>query len=59
MASLSLDETPARFIKKGLASHSKMTSPAELSQLHLGWYYNWTPFPKIAPVPGVEFVPMF
>jgi hypothetical protein len=36
-----------------------MTSPAELSQLHLGWYYNWTPFPKIAPVPGVEFVPMF
>ena len=59
MASLSLDETPARFIKKGLASHSEMTSPAELSQLHLGWYYNWTPFPKIAPVPGVEFVPMF
>jgi hypothetical protein len=36
-----------------------MTSPAELSQLHLGWYYNWRPFPKIAPVPGVEFVPMF
>ncbi|MEI8311997.1 MAG: glycosyl hydrolase, partial [Verrucomicrobiota bacterium] len=22
-------------------------------------YYNWRPFPKIASVPGVEFVPMF
>jgi len=47
------------FIKKGVASCSELTSPAELSQLHLGWYYNWRPFPKIAPVPGVEFVPMF
>ena len=36
-----------------------MTSPAELSRLHLGWYYNWRPIPKIAHVPGVEFVPMF
>lgn len=36
-----------------------MTSPAELSALQLGWYYNWRPFPKIAPAPGVEFVPMF
>jgi len=36
-----------------------MTSPAELGRLQLGWYYNWRPFQKIAPVPGVEFVPMF
>jgi hypothetical protein len=36
-----------------------MTTPDELSRLHLGWYYNWRPFPKIPPVPGVEFVPMF
>ena len=49
----------AGFIKKGLASCSELTSAAELGQLHLGWYYNWRPFPKIAPVPGVEFVPMF
>jgi hypothetical protein len=49
----------ARSIKKGLGSCSELTSPTELSRLHLGWYYNWRPFPKIAPVPGVEFVPMF
>jgi hypothetical protein len=47
------------FIKKGLGSASELTSAAELSQLRLGWYYNWRPFQKIAPVPGVEFVPMF
>ncbi len=46
-------------IKKGLGSCSKLTSPAELGQLRLGWYYNWRPFENIAPVPGVEFVPMF
>ena len=45
--------------KKGLGSCSEMTSPAELARLRLGWYYNWRPFLKIAPVPGVEFVPMF
>src|SRR5579862_6025948 len=49
----------ARSGKKGIGSCNEMTSPAELAQLHLGWYYNWRPFPKIAPVPGVEFVPMF
>ena len=49
----------ARAIKKGLGAWSADTSPAELSQLRLGWYYDWRPFPKIAPVPGVEFVPMF
>jgi len=48
-----------KFIKKGLGSCSEMTSPAELGRLHLGWYYNWRPIPKIPPVPGVEFVPMF
>ncbi len=49
----------AGFIKKGLGSCSELTSPAELSRLRLGWYYNWRPFPKIAPVRDVEFVPMF
>ena len=49
----------AKSIKKGLGSCSEKTSPAELRRLHLGWYYNWRPFPKIAPVTGVEFVPMF
>ncbi len=46
-------------IKKGLGSCSVLTTPAELGQLRLGWYYNWRPFEKIAPAPGVEFVPMF
>ncbi|MEI6034277.1 MAG: glycosyl hydrolase [Verrucomicrobiae bacterium] len=36
-----------------------MTSAAELSRLHLGWYYNWKPVSKIPPASGVEFVPMF
>jgi len=49
----------ASFIKKGLGSCNELTSPAELGQLGLGWYYNWRPFEKIDPVPGVEFVPMF
>jgi len=49
----------ASCVKKGLGSCSKLTSPAELSQLRLGWYYNWRPVEKIAPAPGVEFVPMF
>lgn len=49
----------ASFIKKGLGSCNELTSPAELSRLNLGWYYNWRPFPKITSVPGVEFVPMF
>lgn len=47
------------FIKKGIASFHGMTSPEELGWLNVGWYYNWRPFPKIGPVPGVEFVPMF
>jgi len=45
--------------KKGLGSCSPLTTPAELALLQLGWYYNWRPAPKIAPAPGVEFVPMF
>lgn len=45
--------------KKGLGAWSTVTSPSELSRLNLGWYYNWRPTRKIAPVPGVEFVPMF
>jgi hypothetical protein len=49
----------AGFNKKGLGSCNSMTSPEELSQLRLGWYYNWRPFPKLSSVPGVEFVPMF
>jgi len=49
----------ARPSKKGLGSCSELTTPAELGRLRLGWYYNWRPFPKIAPVPGTEFVPMF
>jgi len=49
----------SRVIKKGLGSCSPLTTPAELEQLNLGWYYNWRPFPKIPPVEGVEFVPMF
>ena len=49
----------ARFNRKGLGSCSPLTTPAELRQLQLGWYYNWRPVPKIAPVPEVEFVPMF
>ena len=52
--------TPAsRSFKKGLGSCSEMTTPAELRRLGLGWYYNWRSFPIIAPVSGVEFVPMF
>jgi len=50
---------PKRIAKKGLGCWNTLTTPAELSDLHLGWYYNWRPFQKIAPVPGVEFVPMF
>ena len=46
-------------IKKGLGCCSDLTTPAELSRLRLGWYYNWRPIQKIPPVPGVEFVPMF
>jgi len=49
----------AGFIKKGLGVCNELTMPAELGRLRLGWYYNWRPAPKIAPVPGVEFVPMF
>ena len=48
-----------KFGKKGLGSCSEATTPAELGRLHLGWYYNWRSFPIIAPVPEVEFVPMF
>ena len=44
--------------KKGVGSCSSLTTPDELGRLNPGWYYNWRPFPKIAPVPGVEFVPM-
>ncbi len=50
---------PEGVLKKGVGACGEITSSAEISQLHLGWYYNWRPFPKIAPVPGVEFVPMF
>jgi len=50
---------PERFIKKGLGSCSPLTTPPELGGLHLGWYYNWRPFPKIGAVQDVEFVPMF
>ncbi len=46
-------------VKKGLGSFGERTSPAELGRLRLGWYYNWKPMASIAPVPGVEFVPMF
>lgn len=54
------DATPlAGTDKKGLGVCGEATTPDELSQLHLGWYYNWKPIPKFAPVPGVEFVPMF
>ena len=45
--------------KKGLGSCDERTTPDELRRLHLGWYYNWKPLSTIAPVPGVEFVPMF
>ena len=44
--------------KKGLGAWSPLTSVEELSELGLGWYYNWRPAPKIAAVPGVEYVPM-
>ena len=49
----------ARLNKKGLGSCSGRTSPTELAGLRLGWYFNWRTAPKIPPVPGVEFVPMF
>ena len=48
-----------RVLKKGLGVCDKLTTPEELGWLGLGWYYNWRPFPKIAPVEGVEFIPMF
>jgi hypothetical protein len=44
--------------KKGLGVCGEPTTPEELEWLRLGWYYNWRPAPKIAPVEGVEFVPM-
>ena len=47
------------FNKKGLGSCSPITTRDELLGLNLGWYYNWTPASVIAPMPGVEFVPMF
>lgn len=49
----------ATHVKKGLGSCSTGISAAELKQLHLAWYYNWTPRPKEDAVPGLEFVPMF
>jgi len=48
-----------RPIRKGLGSFSRRISPADLEQLGISWYYNWTPFPKNTHVPGMEFVPMF
>jgi len=45
--------------KKGLGACSPATTAAELSLLDIGWYYNWRPAPKIGPVSGVKFVPMF
>ena len=47
------------FTKKGLGVCHPNTNPTELEELNLGWYYNWRPFPKITPLEGVEFVPMF
>ena len=46
-------------VKKGLGSYNEAISPAELKKVRLGWYYNWTPFPKKNSVPDLEFVPMF
>lgn len=48
-----------QFNKKGLGSFSRAISAKELKQLNLGWYYNWTPFPKEDSVSSLEFVPMF
>jgi len=56
------EPAPARaggFIKKGIGCCNPTTTPEELSQLRLGWYYNWRPLPKMDAAPGVEFVPMF
>jgi hypothetical protein len=50
---------PKLIKKKGIGSCNKRTTPEELAGLDLGWYYNWRLAPEIAPVPGVEFVPMF
>jgi hypothetical protein len=46
-------------VKKGVGSWGEAISATELGQLHLGWYYNWTPHPKRESVPELEFVPMF
>jgi len=48
-----------RFARKGLGSWHKLTTPLDLKNANLGWYYNWRPFEKIGPVSDVEFVPMF
>jgi len=45
--------------KKGLGSWGEIVPAEKLEQLHLSWYYNWTPFPKKTAAPGLEFVPMF
>jgi hypothetical protein len=50
---------PPGSAKKGLGVCGAETTADELRGLGLGWYYNWRPTPKIGPVPGVEFVPMF
>lgn len=44
---------------KGLGVCGAATTADELGGLGLGWYYNWRPAPKIGPVAGAEFVPMF
>lgn len=45
--------------KKGLGSWHERTTPQDLRQAKLDWYYNWRPFEKIGPVADIEFVPMF
>jgi len=53
------EAVPVKPIKKGLGSCSNTISATDLKQLHLGWYYNWTPLSKQDADPELEFVPMF
>lgn len=44
--------------KKGVGSYLNVSKAvANMTALHVGWYYNWGTVPYAAP-PGVQFVPM-
>jgi len=56
---VSSPDFPRRTLKKGLGSFHRETTADALAGLGLAWYYNWRPVPRLPPIPGIEFVPMF